>query len=106
MKLPHGDAGDGAALLEEGLVSGRPIGRIMSIKGPSGANLEAVANVLGLTQSEIAFCQRLLLGKSLIEAAEQLGITQGTARTRLKTIFQKTGTSRQSELMLMLVNAS
>ena len=75
-------------------------------KGSSGAGLEPFASVFGLTNSEIAFCRRLLLGESIVEAAERLGITQGTARTRLKTIFHKTGTSRQSELMLLLVNAS
>ncbi len=74
--------------------------------GSSRANLEPLAHVFGLTESEIVFCKRLLLGESIIEAAEQLGITQGTARTRLKMIFQKTSTSRQSELMLLLVNAS
>ena len=75
-------------------------------KGLRTGNLEPLGRVFGLTQSEIVFCKRLLLGASIVEAAEQLGITQGTARTRLKTIFQKTGTSRQAELMLLLVNAS
>lgn len=75
-------------------------------KGVRTGSLESFARVFGLTQSEIAFCNRLLLGESIVEAADRLGITQGTARTRLKLIFQKTGTSRQAELMLLLVNAS
>lgn len=74
--------------------------------GASGVDLDTLVHVFGLTPSEIAFCRRLLRGESIVEAADQLGITQGTARTRLKTIFQKTGTSRQAELMLLLVNAS
>jgi DNA-binding CsgD family transcriptional regulator len=75
-------------------------------RGWSAGNLESVGRVFGLTQSEMAFCQRLLLGESIIEAADQVGITEGTARTRLKAIFQKTGTSRQAELMLLLANAN
>ncbi|WP_306226708.1 helix-turn-helix transcriptional regulator [Bosea beijingensis] len=75
-------------------------------RGLSAGNLDALAGGFGLTQSEIAFCKRLLLGETIAEAADKLGITQGTARTRLKTIFQKTGTSRQAELMLLLVNMS
>lgn len=75
-------------------------------RGLNAGGLEALGGGFGLTQSEIAFCKRLLLGETIAEAADQLGITQGTARTRLKAIFQKTGTSRQAELMLLLVNMS
>lgn len=75
-------------------------------RASNAGSLEALGGGFGLTQSEIAFCKRLLLGETIAEAAEKLGITQGTARTRLKAIFQKTGTSRQAELMLLLVNMS
>ncbi len=75
-------------------------------KGLGAGDLAPLAPAFGLTPSEIALCRRLLQGDSLVDAAEQLGVTQETARTRLKTIFQKTGTSRQAELMLLLVNAS
>ena len=34
-------------------------------------------------QSEIAFCKRLLLGETIAEAAEKLGITQGTVRRQI-----------------------
>jgi DNA-binding CsgD family transcriptional regulator/PAS domain-containing protein len=78
----------------------------LGARGLNAGSLEALGGGFGLTQSEIAFCKRLLLGETIAEAAEQLGITQGTARTRLKAIFQKTGTSRQAELMLLLVNMS
>jgi DNA-binding CsgD family transcriptional regulator len=60
------------------------------------------AGLFGLTPAEIALCRRLLLGESLAETADQLAITEGTARTRLKAILHKTGTARQSQLMLLL----
>lgn len=73
--------------------------------GPGGsdaADLASLSTLFGLTPSEIAFCRRLLLRDSVADAAEQLGITVGTARTRLKAILQKTGSSRQGQLILLL----
>jgi DNA-binding CsgD family transcriptional regulator len=69
-------------------------------------NLTSLAALYRLTPSEIALCKRMLLGDTVAESAEQLRITQGTARTRLKTILQKTGFSRQTELMLALAKLS
>ncbi|GEC30918.1 hypothetical protein N181_04915 [Sinorhizobium fredii USDA 205] len=69
---------------------------------PDTADLSALSAIFTLTPSEIMFCRRLLGGESVADAAEQLGITVETARTRLKSILQKTGTSRQGQLMLLL----
>ena len=74
--------------------------------GLHAGDLAPLATIFGLTPSEIAFCRRLLLGESVTDAAERLGITQGTARTRLKAILNKTGASRQAELMLLLARAA
>lgn len=65
-------------------------------------DLTVLAGLYALTPAEIALCRRLLLGESVAEAADQLAITEGNARTRLKAILHKTGTSRQSQLMLLL----
>lgn len=56
----------------------------------------------GLTPAEIRMCEMLVLGYPLKQAAEGLGITFETARDRLKSIFQKTGTNRQSALATLL----
>ncbi len=37
--------------------------------------------------------------------AEQLGITEETARTALKRVFSKVGVSRQSERVALLTNS-
>lgn len=66
------------------------------------SDFSALSIIAGLTRSEILFCQRLLLGESISEAAEQLGISVETARSKIKLIFQKTRTSRQGQLMLLL----
>jgi len=68
-------------------------------RAPDGRKLREAYR---LTASEIALCERLSEGLSISDAAEALSITRGTARQRLKAIFQKTGTHRQSELVLLL----
>jgi hypothetical protein len=48
----------------------------------------------------------LTAGKTLRIAATELNITYQTARSTLKSIFQKTGTHRQSELIIKLLSKS
>lgn len=60
------------------------------------------ATVFGLTPAEMRLCEALMSGLSLNEAAEELQITIGTARQRLKTVLNKTDTHRQGELILLL----
>ncbi len=77
----------------------------LDAKPAEQGDLAALAGPFGLTPAELAFCNRLLAGDSVVDAAERLGITEGTARTRLKAILQKTGASRQAQLMLLLSRA-
>src|SRR4029079_1502421 len=56
-----------------------------------------------LTPAEIALVDKLLAGKSLQEAARERKITYETARSTLKSVFFKTGTHRQSELIIRLL---
>jgi DNA-binding CsgD family transcriptional regulator len=57
----------------------------------------------GLTEAEARLAALLAAGTELRAAATQLGITYGTARTRLAAIFQKTETRRQGELIKLLL---
>lgn len=57
----------------------------------------------GLTPGESAVATRLLRSESIADIAGSLGISQHTVRTHMKSIFAKTGTSRQSALMSMLL---
>lgn len=56
----------------------------------------------GLTQSEAKLAVCLADGKSLEQCSEVHGISLNTARSYLKIIFQKTGTSRQAELVALV----
>jgi DNA-binding CsgD family transcriptional regulator len=58
----------------------------------------------GLTANEARLAQYLVQGVDLRGAAAKVGISYEIARTYLKIIFQKTGTSRQPELIRLLVS--
>ncbi|MCA0920203.1 helix-turn-helix transcriptional regulator [Pseudooceanicola nanhaiensis] len=53
----------------------------------------------GLTRSESAVAHELLSGKTPAETSEATGLSISTVRSYLKTIFDKTGAHRQSELI-------
>jgi len=59
--------------------------------------------MFGLTDAEARLADRLAAGDDVRTAAATLGITYGTARTRLVEIFQKTNTHRQAELVSLLL---
>lgn len=56
----------------------------------------------GLTAAEIRVTQRVYAGDTTRQASEVLGVSELTLRTQLKSIFAKTDTHRQSELMKLL----
>lgn len=58
--------------------------------------------LLGLTAAEARLAVRLVAGEPVQTIAEELGITVGTARSHLKSIFLKTNTRRQGELIALL----
>ncbi len=60
-------------------------------------------SLFGMTQAEAKLAVHLADGDSLKAAAEELGITYGTARTRLIQIFQKTDTQSQGQLIHLLL---
>jgi DNA-binding CsgD family transcriptional regulator len=59
----------------------------------------------GLTPAEARLALQLVAGETLRAAAVNLGISYETARTELKNIFNKTGTCRQAELVIVIVTA-
>src|SRR5262245_21476525 len=59
----------------------------------------------GLSPAEARLVALLFAGASLRSSAEALGIKYETVRTYLKSAFQKTGTHRQAELVLMVFSA-
>lgn len=68
-------------------------------RSPSESALHAC---FALTPSEAKLAQALASGRSLDAVAKAFGISYETARNQLKSIFDKTGTHRQPELVSML----
>ena len=63
---------------------------------------EAVRSAFGLTGREAEVAALLARGLSLAQTAARLRLRVGTTRNHLKAIFQKTGTTRQGELVALL----
>lgn len=61
---------------------------------------------LGLSHAEARLAAHLQEGLSMKEAAEALGVTVNTARNQLKSIFEKLGINRQSDLIRHLTQLS
>ena len=59
----------------------------------------------GLTPAEARLALHLVAGETLRSAEVKLSMTYETARTHLKNIFNKTGTCRQAELVILIVTA-
>ena len=65
---------------------------------------EALRELYGLTEAESHLVELLCQGSSLDEAADARGVTLNTARSQLKQVFAKTHTSRQSELVRLVLS--
>ncbi len=58
--------------------------------------------VFGLTRAEIALAEALVAGRTLQEFADETDRKYSTVKTQLLSIFRKTDTSRQAELVTLL----
>lgn len=70
----------------------------------SAPPVEILRMLFNFTPAEASFAKLLAEGLSLDEAGEQLGISKNTVKSRLRSIFAKTGASRQSSLIRMLLD--
>ena len=62
-------------------------------------------SLYGFTKAEVALSKLLAEGANLDQAAAELGIARNTARAQLRSIFAKTGVSRQSMLVSLLLKS-
>jgi DNA-binding CsgD family transcriptional regulator len=69
------------------------------------AALHFSRNRFDLTPQEARLVVRLIAGEPLRSCAKALGITYETVRTCLKSVFLKTKTHRQAELVLVIIRA-
>lgn len=67
---------------------------------------ELLQNAYSLTASEARVCSLLANGENVEDVSEKLNISSNTARTHIKRIFGKTGSSRQAELVRLLMSTA
>lgn len=58
----------------------------------------------GLTRAEARLAAELVRGHTLEQAASDKGVSLNTVRTHLKRVFAKTGTTRQADLVSLLLS--
>lgn len=68
--------------------------------------VELVRSLFDLTASEARVARKLAGGKSVEKIAESGGVALSTVRTQLRQVMEKTGCSRQAELVALLANIS
>ena len=67
--------------------------------------IDLLQSHFSLARAEATLAFHLVAGETLRSAAVKLSISYETARTCLKSIFDKTGTCRQAELVIVILTA-
>ncbi|MEW5688351.1 MAG: helix-turn-helix transcriptional regulator [Pseudomonadota bacterium] len=62
-----------------------------------------LSDLFGLTPAEVRLAAAMFEGQTLAEAAEDFGLSINTVRYQLARIFDKTGVSRQAELVKLMM---
>ena len=69
------------------------------------APVQVITRLFGFTPTEAQLSLLLAEGLSLDEASQALGISRNTARTHLRSVFNKTGVSRQTLLVRLILKS-
>lgn len=89
------------SLSRDFLAPARAIVLLVDLDRPVSHADDVLSSVFGLTLAEAKLASRLCCGESLQSAADALGIACVTARNQLKSVFTKTETRRQGELVAL-----
>ena len=84
----------------------RPPAAIVTMADPETGRRQFAQNLhsrFGLTGAETGLAAEILKGDGRAAAARRRGISVATARAQLSSIFEKTGTHRQAELVHLLL---
>jgi DNA-binding CsgD family transcriptional regulator len=66
---------------------------------------EVIERMFGLTPAEARLLVALVNGQSLDDTAQIFGVSKNTLRNQLNQVFRKTGTTKQSELMRLVLTS-
>lgn len=111
--IPRHDAPPLTALVapfnaaRDGFGSSEPAA-ILFVRTPGSPPLQpgALRDLFGMTRAEARLACALAAGQPLDAITGHFGVTLNTARSQLKSVFAKTSTNRQSELVALLARSS
>jgi len=98
-------AGDRPVVLNEGGVlasDGTSIVALLDRDNRSSANPQTLQKMFGLTSAETQLAMRLTQGDAPLEIARSWRLSPTTIRSQLASLFAKTDTKRQAELVALL----
>lgn len=78
---------------------------VVAVQGRGVPRADFIEKRFDLTPAQARLVSHLVAGVSLRSSAKALGIKYETVRTCLKSVFEKTGTHRQAELVLRVLQA-
>jgi len=68
-------------------------------------SIDAFAKLYHISPAEMALVTELLEGASIVEASASLEISENTARVQLRSVFTKTDTHRQADLIRLILTS-
>lgn len=92
-----------------GVIDGRSIPTVaIFISDPDQASEppgQVIGRLFGLTPTESNLAMLLTNGLTLDEASTQMGVSRNTTRTHLRAVFSKTGVTRQTGLVRLILKS-
>jgi DNA-binding CsgD family transcriptional regulator len=79
---------------------------ITAVAHPEIASAEVIQGLFDFTPAEARIARGIAAGKTVDELATEAGLAVGTVRQQLKSVFSKTGVSRQAELVGILAGSA
>jgi DNA-binding CsgD family transcriptional regulator len=79
---------------------------ITSVSRPEIASAQIIQDLFNLTPAEARVARGIAAGKTVHDLADEAGLASGTVRQQLKSVFSKTGVSRQADLVGLLMGSA
>jgi DNA-binding CsgD family transcriptional regulator len=79
---------------------------IAAVARPAIASAQVIQDLFDITPAEARVARGIAAGKTVHDLAVEAGVSAGTIRQHLKSVFSKTGVSRQADLVGILVGSA
>ena len=79
---------------------------IAAVARPAIASAQIIQDLFDFTPAEARVARGIAAGKTVHDLAVEAGVSAGTIRQHLKSVFSKTGVSRQADLVGILVGSA